>query len=87
MVKDFYTDLLRIQVRETGEAYIPFTVVYVFRKRKQYLDLMSLPEEKRPTEELFWVRPAEELEEWIEKVVNKSESGKAILEIDESEIM
>ncbi len=86
MVKDFYADLLKVQITKTGEAYIPSTIAFVFRKRRQYLELMKLPKEKRPSEFLFWVAPSEELEKFLDDVLENNTQSSSII-IDESEIM
>ena len=51
-------------------------------------NLMELPKEKRPSSKLIWEGSAEELEEWLESVLNPKKKKTNTLEfvIPESQI-
>lgn len=53
-------------------AQLPHTISFVIRKRQQIDNLNELPKEKRPTDELIWEGTAEELDEWLDKVMGPS---------------
>ena len=80
MLKEFLSDRLVENVHD-----IPYTISFVFRKRKQYLDMLQLPEEKRPPEPMFWLAPPEDIEEWIDRVLNNRDNNQQAIILDESE--
>lgn len=49
---------------------IPYTYSYVIRKLQQIDNLNELPKEKRPTDDIIWDGTSEELDEWLEKVLD-----------------
>lgn len=49
-------------------------------------NLNELPKEKRPPDLLVWEGTSEELESWLDKVLNNKQSTKANLIIDDSKI-
>lgn len=49
---------------------IPYTYSYVIRKMQQIDNLNELPKEKRPPEDIIWDGSSEELDEWLEKVLD-----------------
>ena len=62
---------------------IPYTLSYVIRKREQIDSFNELSKEKRPPLRLIWDAPVEELEEWLENVMDtKQDSGITIFEDD-----
>jgi hypothetical protein len=71
-----------LDIRLTSLVDLPHTISYVLRKRQQIENLMELPKDKRPTEELIWEGTAEELEDWIDKVFDrKQKSNVAVLDV------
>jgi hypothetical protein len=51
-------------------AQVPYTISYVIRKLQQIENLNELPKEKRPTEDIIWDGTSEDLDEWLEKVLD-----------------
>jgi len=51
---------------------LPWTMSYVAKKRLQVDNLSELPKEKRPPDTILWWGTAEELDEWLEKVLGTS---------------
>lgn len=51
-------------------AQVPYTLSYVIRKMQQIDNLNELPKEKRPTEDIIWDGTSEDLDEWLEKVLD-----------------
>lgn len=80
LLREFFSD------KPVENIYdIPYTVSFVFRKRKQYLDMMQLPEEKRPPEPMFWLAPPEDIEEWLDRVLDNKNSDQQVIILDDSE--
>jgi len=52
---------------------LPWTMSFVARKRLQVDNLMELPKEKRPPDSILWWGTAEELEDWLDKVMGRKE--------------
>lgn len=48
----------------------PHTISYVIRKRQQIDNLSELPKEKQPTDDILWDGSSEDLEEWIDRVLD-----------------
>jgi hypothetical protein len=69
-------------------ADLPYTISFIIRKRQQIDNLNELSKDKRPTEEIIWDGSSEELEEWLEKVLDpkKKEDQNVILKIKDNEI-
>jgi len=69
-------------------ADLPYTISFIIRKRQQIDNLNELTKDKRPTEEIIWDGSSEDLEEWLEKVLDpkKKEDDKIILKIKDNEI-
>ena len=65
---------------------LPYTITYVIRKRLQLDSLNELPTEKRPPEELIWEGTTEELDEWLDRVLNKKETPNIDIEIADGDI-
>jgi hypothetical protein len=65
---------------------IPYTITYVVKKRMQIDNLNELPKEKRPPDLMIWEGTSEELESWIDKVLDNKQQQKANLVIDENKI-
>jgi len=63
----------------------PHTISYVIRKRQQIDSLSELGKEKMPTNEIIWDGSPEDLEEWIERVLD-SKHKSTVTGIDISEI-
>lgn len=54
---------------------LPYTLSYVIRKRIQYDNLMELPSENRPSDELIFNSSGDELEEFLESVLHTKNSS------------
>jgi hypothetical protein len=56
---------------------LPYTLSYIIRKRTQYDNLMELPKEDRPSDQIIFGGTGEELEEFLEDVLyrRKANSG------------
>lgn len=65
---------------------IPYTITYVVKKRMQIDNLNELPKEKRPPDLMIWEGTSEELESWIDKILDNKQQQKANLVIDENKI-
>lgn len=52
---------------------LPWTMSFVARKRLQVDNLTELPKEKRPPDSVLWWGSPEELEDWLDKVMNRKE--------------
>lgn len=65
---------------------LPYTISYVIRKLQQIDNLSELPKEKRPTDEIIWDGSSEELDEWLDKVLNNKHEKEVSLFIKETEI-
>jgi hypothetical protein len=66
-------------------ADLPYTISFVIRKKQQVDNLMEIPKDKRPVDELIWEGTSEDLEEWIDKVFDRKEHQTAELIISEVE--
>lgn len=64
---------------------IPYTISFIIRKRQQIDSLNELPEDKRPPEKMIWDGDPEEIDEFIDRVFNKKESQRFLLEFGEIE--
>jgi hypothetical protein len=53
---------------------IPYTISFVIRKRQQIDNLNELPKAKQPTDRIIWDGTSEELEEWLEMVLNSRDN-------------
>ena len=49
---------------------LPYTISFVIRKLQQIDALNELPKEKRPPDKILWDGTSEELDEWLEKVLD-----------------
>lgn len=59
---------------------IPYTISFVIRKQQQIEALAELPKEKRPPDKILWDGTSEEMDEWLEKVLDhKSQTEVDIL--------
>lgn len=67
---------------------LPYTISFVVKKRMQIDNLMELPKEKRPSSKLIWEGSAEDLEDWLEAVINPNKKKANTFEfvIPESQI-
>jgi hypothetical protein len=65
---------------------VPYTISYVIRKLQQIENLHELPKEKRPTEEIIWDGTSEELEDWLDKVLNNKIQKDVSILIKENEV-
>jgi len=64
---------------------IPFTISYVIRKRQQIDNLMELPKDKRPPDDILWEGSSEDMEEWLDRVITKREPTENVFVIDNVE--
>ena len=67
---------------------LPYTISFVIKKRMQIDSLNELPKEKRPSSKLIWEGNSEELEDWLDRVLNPDKKKTNTLEfvIPESQI-
>jgi hypothetical protein len=56
------------KVRELNQ--LPHTISYVIRKMQQIDNLNELPKEKRPPDNILWDGTSDDLDEWLEKVLD-----------------
>lgn len=49
---------------------LPWTMSFVAKKRQQVDNLAELPKEKRPPDTIIWWGSSDELEEWLDKVLD-----------------
>lgn len=49
---------------------LPYTFSFIIRKRLQIDSLNELPKEKRPPDLTLWWGAPEEIEDWLERVMN-----------------
>ena len=54
-------------------SQLPYTISFVIRKMQQIDNLNELPKEKRPPDYILWDGTSEEMEEWLEKVLDKKQ--------------
>lgn len=52
-------------------ADIPYTISFVLRKRIQVDNLNELPKEKRPPDSILWDGTSKELDDWLDKVLDR----------------
>jgi hypothetical protein len=72
------------KIKEMQE--IPYTLSYIIRKRLQIDNYNELPREKRPTDEMIFNSPPEELDSWLDKVLSGKQQTTIELSLDEREI-
>lgn len=65
---------------------VPYTISYIIRKRQQVDSLSELPKEKRVPELDLWFGSQEDIEDWLDKVLNKGQEKDSMLIISEDEI-
>lgn len=51
-------------------SQIPYTISFVIRKMQQIDNLNELPKEQRPPDNILWDGTSEDLDNWLEKVMN-----------------
>jgi hypothetical protein len=51
-------------------SQIPYTISYVIRKMQQIDNLGELPKDKRPPDDIIWDGSSEELDDWLERVLD-----------------
>lgn len=54
-------------------SQLPYTISFVIRKMQQIDNLNELPKDKRPPDSILWDGSSEEMEEWLEKVLDKKQ--------------
>lgn len=64
---------------------LPYTISYVLRKQIQVNSFNELPEEKRPPDRIIWWGTAEELEQWVKRVIYNTQTSQTI-SISENEV-
>ena len=52
---------------------LPYTISFVIRKMQQIDALNELPKDKRPTDEIIWEGTPDDMEEWLDKVMDRKE--------------
>jgi hypothetical protein len=53
---------------------LPYTISYCIRKRSQIDNLSELPKAKRPPDKILWDGTGDELEEWLDKVIDSKQT-------------
>lgn len=56
------------KVKELSQ--LPYTISYVIRKLQQIDNLNELPKDKRPPDDVIWEGTSEDLDEWLDKVLD-----------------
>jgi hypothetical protein len=51
---------------------LPYTISFVIRKMQQIDNLNELPKEKRPPDYIIWDGTTEEMDEWLDRVLDHS---------------
>jgi hypothetical protein len=69
-----------LDLRIAHLASVPYTISYVIRKMQQLDNLNELPKEKRPTEDIIWDGTSEDLDEWLEKVLDPKKKAQTEVE-------
>lgn len=72
-----------------GATDLPWTISYVIRKRAQIDSFNELPKEKRPPDDYVWWKPPEEIDKWLDRVLDntkKTKPDESVFIIDEDEI-
>jgi len=59
---------------------LPYTISYVIRKLQQIDNLNELPKEKRPTDDIIWEGTSEEMDEWLEAVLDPKKKSQQEVE-------
>jgi len=65
---------------------IPYTISFVIKKRLQIDNLNELPKDKRVPEYMIWDSSPEEIEEWLDRVMNRKPTDTSELIILDREI-
>ena len=65
---------------------VPYTISYILRKRIQIDNLNELPKDKRPPTDILWSNRPEDLEEWLDRVLEGKEKKFTELVIDEKDV-
>lgn len=75
-----------LKVKELAD--LPYTISFIIRKRQQIDGFNELPKEKRPVEKLIWDSDPEEMEEWLDTVLDskKKNQQEVTFQIKDSEI-
>jgi len=60
---------------------VPNTISYVIRKLQQIDNLNELPKEKRPPDSIIWDGTSEDLDEWLDKVLDPKKKQQTEVEI------
>lgn len=78
-----------IDPRVPNLAELPYTISYVLRKRIQVDGLHQLDKEKRPPDLMIWSGSPEQIDDWLERVVNPTRGKpkpQQFIYISESEV-
>lgn len=59
-------------------ADLPYTISFIIRKRQQIDNLSELPKDKKPPEDLIWGDDSEALDDWLDKIFDKSKGENTI---------
>lgn len=55
---------------------MPYTISYVIRKHMQIDNLAELPKEKRPPDNILWDGTGDELNAWLDKVLERDKESR-----------
>lgn len=53
---------------------LPYTISFAIRKRIQVDNMYELPKDKRPPDSILWDGTSDELEEWLDRVLDRNKS-------------
>ena len=56
-------------------ADLPYTISFIIRKRQQIDNLNELDKKRRPPESIIWDGTPEELEKWLDDVLDPKKKG------------
>jgi hypothetical protein len=72
--------------KEVTQLYeLPFTLSYVIRKRAQVDNLMELPKDKKPPDSMLWDGTADEIENWLDRVLYQKQPTMSEFTISEKD--
>lgn len=69
-----------IDTKITELKEVPYTISYIIRKRVQIDNLNELGKDKRPPDKILWEGSSEELDDWLDKVLQTNPKKKQVAE-------
>lgn len=76
---------LDTKIREIKD--LPYTLSFVIRKRMQIDSLAELPKDKKPPDKILWDGTSDDLEDWLNKVmdIKKKQPEEVFIDLDNIE--